>query len=379
MMRKRLRTWVTGLTPWIVAIPMLLGGCASSDAPKPAALQKNPALYAVKEQWRLPVGATALPLEMRAIGTQLLVASKQGDISSVDLRSGTLQWRASLGVSLSAGVGSDGETAAVVTAENQLVALRDGQEIWRQKLPSLTLTAPLVAGARIFITSADRAVTAFDGVTGRKLWSQQRPGDALILGQPGILMAVGDTLLTTQGGRLVGLNPQTGAVRWEAAVAVGRGVNEVERLVDLVSGTSRVGNTVCLRAFQSAVACVDASTGRTLWTKPASGATGVAGDEFTLFGVESDSKVQAWRRSDGDKLWTSENLRFRGLSSPVLAGKALVAGDFEGYVHFLSPKDGTLMARVATDGSPISQTPVWVQGNLVAVTQRGTLMGFRPE
>ncbi len=378
-MRKGLRLLLTGLTPWMVAIALVVGGCASSDAPKPAALQNNPGLYAVKEQWRLPVGATGRPLELRAVGSQLLVASKQGDVSAVDLRSGKLQWRAALGVSLSAGVGSDGETAAVVTSENQLVALREGQEIWRQKLPSLTLTAPLVAGARIFITSADRTVTAFDGVTGRKLWSQQRPGDALILGQPGILMAVGDTLLTTQAGRLVGLNPQTGAVRWEAAVAVGRGVNEVERLVDLVAGTSRVGDNVCLRAFQSAVACVDAQTGRTLWTKAASGATGLAGDASTVFGVESDSKVQAWRRGDGDKLWTSENLRFRGLTSPVLAGNALAVGDFEGFIHFLSPKDGALMARVATDGSAMTQTPVWAQGTLVAVTQRGTLIGFRPE
>ena len=257
--------------------------------------------------------------------------------------------------------------------------MREGKEIWRQKLPSLTLTSPLVAGARVFLTSADRTVSAFDAATGRKLWSQQRSGDALILGQPGILMAVEDTLLTTQGGRLLGLNPQTGAIRWDAAVAVGRGVNEVERLVDLVSGTSRVGANVCLRAFQAAVACVDAQTGRTLWTKTASGVSGIAGDAASVFGVESDSKVQAWRRADGEKLWTNDKLRFRGLSSPVLAGSALAVGDFEGFIHFLAPKDGSLLTRVASDGSPIAQAPVWVNNTLVAVTQRGTLIGFRPE
>ena len=378
-MRKALCIPLSGLVAWIVALPLVLGGCASSDAPKPTALQPDPALFVVKEQWRLPVGATSAPLELRPVGKQLLVASKQGDLSAVDLRTGTLQWRASLGVSLSAGVGSDGETAAVVTAENQLVVLREGKEIWRQKLPSLTLTSPLVAGARIFLTSADRTVSAFDASTGRKLWTQQRPGDALILGQPGILMAVGDTLLTTQGGRLLGLNPQTGAIRWDAAVAVGRGVNEVERLVDLVAGTSRIGSNVCLRAFQAAVACVDAQNGSTLWTKTASGASGIAGDATSVFGVESDSKVQAWRRIDGEKLWTSDKFRFRGLSSPVLAGKALAVGDFEGFIHFLSPKDGALLARVASDGSPIAQAPVWVDNTLVAVTQRGTLIGFRPE
>ena len=350
----------------------------SQDA-KPTALEANSAQLGVKELWRATVGATALPLEVRTVGTQVLVASTQGEISAIDVRTGKQAWRATLGAPLSAGVGSDGDTVAVVTRENQLVALREGKEVWRQKLPSLTLTAPLVAGARVFLLSADRTVSAFDAATGRKLWQQQRPGDALVLGQPGILAAVGDTLLATQSGRLLGLNPQNGAVRWDAAVAVGRGVNEVERLVDLVAGTSRVGNNLCLRAFQSSVACVDAQAGRTLWTKPASGASGIAGDASAVFGAESDGKVVAWRRSDGEKLWTSEKLRFRGLSAPVVAGRAVAVGDFEGFVHFLSPKDGALLARVASDGSPIALAPVWVEDTLVAVTQRGTVIGFRPE
>ncbi len=362
-----------------LTLVLVLQACASSDKPKPTALEANPAQVGVKELWRASVGDTALPLEVRVVGAQVLLASTQGDISALDARSGKQVWRASVGAPLSAGVGSDGDTVAVVTRENQLVALRSGKEVWRQKLPSLTLTSPLVAGARVFLLSADRTVSAFDAATGRRLWLQQRPGDALVLGQPGILMAVGDTLLSTQSGRLLGLNPQNGTVRWDAAVAMGRGVNEVERLVDLVAGTSRVGNNLCLRAFQSTVACVDAQAGRTLWTKPASGASGIAGDVSTVVGAESDGRVVAWRRSDGEKLWTSEKLRFRGLSAPVVAGRAVAVGDFEGFVHFLSPKDGALLARVASDGSPIALAPVWVEDTLVVVTQRGTVIGFRPE
>ena len=237
----------------------------------------------------------------------------------------------------------------------------------------------MVAGGRVFIQSADRTVSAFDASTGRSLWVQKRSGDALVLGQPGILMAVGDTLVSGQSGRLLGLNPQNGATRWDASVAVGRGVNEVERLVDLVSGVSRVGDTLCLRAFQSAVACVDAQVGRTLWTKTASGSSGIAGNESTMFGAEADGKLIAWRKSDGEKLWSSEKLRFRGLSSPVFVAGSVVVGDFEGFLHFISPQDGTLLARVPSDGSAIALAPVWVDETLVAVTTRGAVIGFRPE
>ena len=362
-----------------LVLVLVLQACASSDKPKPSALEPNPALLKVKEDWRVNLGPTALPLEARVVGTQVLVASSQGDIAALEARSGKVLWRANLATELSAGVGSDGETAAIVSRENQLIVLRAGKEIWRKKMPSLTLTPPLVAGGRVFLQSADRTVSAFDGASGRPLWVQKRPGDALVLGQPGVLMAVGDTLVSGHSGRLLGLNPLNGATRWDAAVAVGRGVNEVERLVDLVSGVSRVGDNLCVRAFQSAVACVDTQLGRTVWTKSAAGASGIAGNTSTAFGVEADGKIIAWRRSDGEKLWTSDKLRFRGLSSPVFVAGALVVGDFEGFLHFISPQDGALLGRIASDGSAIGLAPVWVDGTLVAVTTRGAVIGFRPE
>lgn len=355
----------------------LVGACAT-DKPKPEAYEANPARLAIKEVWRVNVGATALPLEMRVVGEQLWVASTQGDVVGINASTGAVTARAAAGTMLSAGVGADKEFVSVVTRENQVITLREQKELWRQKLPSLVLTPPLVAGARVFVLAADRTVYAFDALNGRKLWSQQRPGDALLLGQPSVLMAVGDTLVVAQGGRLLGLNPQNGSARWDTVIANGRGVNEVERLADLVSGVSRVGDSVCLRAFQYAVGCVDGRTGRLQWTKLASGATGVGGNSDLIVGAESDGKVIAWRRVDGDKLWTHEKLRFRGLTGASLAGEAVALGDTEGNVHFLSPADGTLLQRLSLDGSPIVSAPVWVGSTWVVLTQRGNVFGLRP-
>ena len=355
----------------------LVGACAT-DKPKPEAYEANPARLAIKEVWRVSVGATALPLEMRVVGEQLWVASTQGDVVGINASTGAVTARAAAGTTLSAGVGADKEFVSVVTRENQVITLREQKELWRQKLPSLVLTPPLVAGARVFVLAADRTVYAFDALNGRKLWSQQRPGDALLLGQPSVLMAVGDTLVVAQGGRLLGLNPQNGSARWDTVIANGRGVNEVERLADLVSGVSRVGESVCLRAFQYAVGCVDGRTGRLQWTKLASGASGVGGNSDLIVGAESDGKVIAWRRVDGDKLWTHEKLRFRGLTGASLAGEAVALGDTEGNVHFLSPADGTLLQRLSLDGSPIVSAPVWVGSTWVVLTQRGNVFGLRP-
>jgi outer membrane protein assembly factor BamB len=263
---------------------------------------------------------------------------------------------------------------------NEVVAIEEGKVLWRFRLPALSYTAPLVAGGRVFVLTADRAVTALDGASGQKLWTQQRSGgDPLVLQQAGLLMPFGDTLLVGWGGRLVSLNPNTGAVRWETLVGSSRGTNEVERLVDLVAGASRMGNALCVRAFQASVTCVDAIRGSTVWTRPAQGHVGLDGDENLVFGVESDSKVLAWQRSSGQLTWAQEALRFRGLSAPLALGRSVVMGDDKGLVHFLSRQDGQTLLRLSTDGSAITGKPLAAGQTLVVVTRAGGVFGFRPE
>lgn len=363
----------------IVGFAVTIAACAGPEKAKPADLGANTALIGVRSVWSASIGAVNFPLDIRVIGNTFVVAGSDGNIAAIDGRTGGDLWRVALDTKLSAGVGSDGRYSSVVSRENQLITLDGGREIWRQKLNAITLTAPLVAGARVFVLSSDRSVSAYDAATGRKLWNQQRSSDALVLGQSGVIFALGDSLVAGLSGHLVAMNPLNGNVRWDAAVASSRGTNEVERLVDLVSGVSRIGDQVCMRAFQAAVGCVDGVKGSLVWSKPASGATGLGGDDVALFGSEGDGKLIAWKRLDGERLWVSERLRFRSVTAPLLAGRSLVVGDESGTVHFLSREDGAPLNRVSTDGSPIVSAPVLVGQTLVVVTQRGGIFGFRPE
>jgi outer membrane assembly lipoprotein YfgL len=333
----------------------------------------------VKKAWTNQIGEVSTPLMASAHGQQVAVASTAGQLALIDAVSGRDVWRLNLGAPIQAGVGGDGQRFAVVTGNNQLVSIESGRVIWRQVLPALSYTPPLVAGDRVFVLTGDRSVSAFDGATGQKLWTQQRSGDPLVLRQAGLLMPLGDQLLVGWGGRLVALNPLSGAVRWETLVGSTRGTNEVERLVDLVAGASREGNSVCVRAFQAAVACVDGSNGRMAWSRAAQGHQGLDGDAQTVWGVESDGKLLAWQRASGAPLWTQEALRFRNLSLPLAWGQALVVGDQDGWVHAVSPKDGQPLQRIGTDGSAITGRPVAVGQTLVVVTRTGGVFGFRPE
>jgi outer membrane protein assembly factor BamB len=368
---------VLALCAGCTLLPATLGGTV--EKPKPAELQPNPNLIGVRQAWVGKIGAVDFPLVVAVSGNVAALASSDGTVAGFDAATGREQWRGSVGAPLAAGVGFDGSTAAVITRNNEVVALVSGKEVWRQQLTALSYTPPLVAGARVFVLGADRAVTAFDGGTGRRLWSQQRTGDPLVLRQAGVLMPVGDTLVVGLGGRLVGLNPLNGTVRWESTIASARGINDVERLVDLVGRVSRTGDTVCARAFQAAVGCVDTSRSQVVWTQRADGSEGVHGDDANVFGTERDGKVVSWRRDNGQRAWTTDRLLHRGLGAPLALGRSVVVGDSFGFVHMLNREDGTLLNRLATDGSAIAAAPVAAGNTLIVVTRTGSVYGFVPQ
>lgn len=370
------RTMRTLIVSVLVA---LLAACASNDRPKPAPLAANVPVLAVRTAWTAALGAVDFALDVRVVDGRAYLASSAGTVLALDAQTGAEVWRTQLDTPLSAGVGSDGRYTAVVGRNNELIVLEAGKLAWRQKLKVLTLTAPLVAGGRVFVLSTDRTVSAFDAAVGQRLWQQQRTAESLVLGEAGLLTAVGDTLVVGYGGRIAGLNPLSGAPRWETAVVSPRGTNEVERLVDVVAGYSREGSQVCVRAFQYAVACVDAATGRTLWSKPAIGSAGVGGDGALVYGTEADGKLSAWSRKEGEKLWTLDRYRFRLLTTPLVAGRSLIFGDDAGNLHILSKTDGAPLNRIVTDDSGLYVAPVLAGKTLLVVSRRGSVYALRPE
>ena len=371
--------------PILIATLVVLPGCSvmsmfsSSTKPQPAALQAVSGAVVAKQAWVARIGVVGFALDAPVVGAVIFVASSDGSVAAIDTTNGADVWRTNAGAPIAAGVGTDGKTAAVVTQANDVMAFSDGREIWRQKISAQVYTAPFVAGGRVFVLAADRSVVAFDGQTGRRLWTQQRPNEPLVLKQSGVMLAVGDTLVVGLSGRLAGLNPSNGSIRWEAPIASPRGVNDVERLVDLVGRVSRDGDVVCARAFQAAVGCVNAARGSLLWTKPANGSQGIHGDDKRLFGTESDGVVQAWSRADGERSWTTDVLRYRNLTAPLVVGRSVAIGDFAGVIHLLSRENGALLNRLSTDGSAIAAGPALAGNTLVAVTRNGGIFGFVPE
>jgi outer membrane protein assembly factor BamB len=364
---------------WAGALVCAAMVACSSDKPPPKPLEAFAPKIAGRMVWSQRVGAVTFPLSVAVNGNVFTAAGDAGVVLAIDAQSGRELWRADVGSPLSAGVGSDGRFAAVVTRGTELVVVEAGRVVWRKELGLRVSQAPLVAGERVFVLAVDRSVHAFDVLDGRRLWASRRPGDPLTLSQTGTLLPYKDTLLVGQGPRLAGLDPLRGSVRWEVAVATPRGTNEVERLADLVGPARRVGNVICARAFQSAVGCVDAERGTLIWTKTIGGIQGIAADEQYVFGADASDRLTTWRIGAGEQVWSSDALLYRGLSAPVSTGKTLVFGDAEGNVIWLGRDQGELLLRLTTDGSAVVAAPAVAGTTLLVVTRDGGLFAFRPE
>ncbi len=369
----RLRAWLA-----VLALAAL-AGCAA-DKPKPTPLEPLTASIAGRQVWTARLNAVQFPLAVTARDGNFFVAGSDGAVLALEAASGRELWRGQAGGKLSAGVGSDGRRAAVVTTDNELVVMDQGTKLWSTRLSSRTTTAPLVAGERVFVLGVDRVVHAFDALDGRRLWTVQRPGEALTLAQPGVLSAYKNTLVAGVGAVMLGIDPTTGSVRWELAVTTPRGTNEVERLNDLVGPLLRVGDQLCARAFQTAVGCVAVAgvdRASLLWSRNAGGQQAVGGDVDFVYGADASDRISAWKAGGGELAWTNERLLYRGLSAPLSTGKAVLFGDSAGQVHFLDREDGKTLLRLPTDGSAVVAQPVMAGGVVLVATRNGGLFGFR--
>jgi outer membrane assembly lipoprotein YfgL len=362
----------------MASVCAVLAACSSTPTrPKPTEISSVPVMQDVRAGWTANIGKVDFSLVVSARDDRIALANGQGVVAVLDANTGKDVWRLKLDQAISAGVGSDGQQLAVVTRNNELVTLQDGKVQWRKTLPAQSFTAPLVAGARVFVLTADRSVIAFDGATGRQLWTQQRPGEPLVLKQAGVLLAFKNTLLVGLSGRLAGLDPNTGVVRWESAIATPRGTNDVERLVDLVAPFDRVGDVVCVRAFQTSVGCVNAERGQSVWTRPSAGEMGVSGNENLLVAPMSNGVVQAFNRSNGERLWDTERLKYRSLSAPLVTPRGVLVADNGGWLYLLSLADGALLNRIKLDSEALATAPVFAGGRYVVVTREGRVMGLQ--
>jgi len=368
----------------LVAV-VVLSGCSmfssKKEANPPAPLVEFPQTLRTEKVWSIALGkSSTFQFSPVYADNSVFAAVSDGTVARLGINDGKAVWRINAGP-LTAGVGSDGNVVVVVGEKGQVKAFDgDGKSLWQAQAPSEVLTAPVVGYGMVLVRSIDNTITAYDADSGNRRWSVTRPLPTLTLrSAPGMALDAQTVYVALPGGRLSALALNNGGARWEVAVGDPRGTTELERIAD-VSGVPALGlRDVCAVAYQGRIACFDVGNGNVRWGKKFSSNSGLTVDGQNVFSADDKGEVSKLSRDTGESLWQNQKLSYRRLSAPIAVGKAVAVGDYEGYIHFLSRDDGSLVARTSTDGSPIQVTPIVAGGVVIFQTQAGTLVALAAE
>ena len=356
----------------------------SDNGPKPAPLGEIKPTLAVTPMWRAAVGAAGAYLFVPAINEgHLFAAAADGTLASFDATTGSQRWRVQANrAGLSAGVGAGAGTVVVATLKGEVLAFdHSGAPKWKAQVSSEVLAPPLVADGLVLVRSNDNRIYALSTDDGRRQWVYQRSAPALVVRNfGGVAAGLGVIYAGFPGGKLVALAATNGSLRWEGTVALPKGSTELERIADVTSAPVFNDRAICAVAYQGRAACFDAGTGQPVWSRDVSSHAGIAIDSRYAFVTDERSAIVAMSATTGSSLWKQDKLLNRGLSAPLSIGRALIAGDYQGFLHALSREDGSFIGRVQTDNTWIAAPPLALPAGgtegVIVQTRGGGLFAF---
>ncbi len=369
----------------LAALLLIAAGCAapgdvidkwfgSGPVQKPADLVVFKPTATPKVVWQTSVGSSERHVFSPAISDGVVYAAgASGQVLRLDAATGKLLGRIDAKIPLSGGVGADGNLVLVGSAKGEVVAFdKSGKQLWKVQLTSEVLSAPQIAQGIVVVRTGDGRLFGLDAATGTRKWIYQRALPPLtVRTSVSVLVYRGGVFAGFPGGRLVALAIDSGNVGWEATVALPKGATELERVADVSSLPVTDGRQVCAVAFQGRAACFDLIKGTSNWGRDVSSIAGLANDRESLYIADDKSALLAYELTGGASLWKQDKLYGRYVSGPVVTGRYVAVGDFQGYVHFVSRDDGSFVARIATDGSPIVAQPQVLNNGILVQTVKG--------
>ncbi|HEX7403714.1 MAG TPA: outer membrane protein assembly factor BamB [Usitatibacter sp.] len=311
-------------------------------------------------------------------GGQVYAAAADGTVSVFDEDTGRVAAKFDAKKKLSAGLEvGDGKIIAA-TSKGEVVALdMNGKGLWTSPVGGEVIAPPAIGSNVVVVRVTDGRILGLSSNDGKRKWVFQRAMPPLLLRSEAGVLAVGrDVVAGYPNGKLLALDLEDGKLTWEVSVALPRGATELERIADVAGLPVIDGSQVCAGAFQGKIACFEIQSRNMVWSRDVSTSRALARDGKNIYAVDDSSAVQALEKAQGASVWKQDKLQYRRLTAPVIVDARVVVGDYQGYLHVLSPDNGDIVGRLATDGTAI-QSLVPIAGGLIVQTAGGSVLLVR--
>lgn len=367
-----------------ILLLVLVAACTKDKDPdRPTKLVSFPETLKIQKVWSEKLGGTKVPLRLGLAldveGDTVYAAGEKGEIAAFDLHNGHPQWETRTKLPLGGAVGYGNGKIVVGSTDGAVVALdaQTGKQIWTANITSEILAAPAVSPHLALVRGVDGKLHALSMTDGHELWAQQQSVPKLSLRGTASPAVVGEVAVTGfDNGRIVASSLADGSSLWETQLQIPSGKTDLDRLVDVDTRAHIVGNDVYVVGFQGKVAMIALDSGQIWWSHEMSSYRGLALDDNNIYVSTSIGEVVALTRHNGTEVWRQKALLHRGLSGPAVAGDAIVVADYQGYVHWLNKATGAVIGRVRAGRSRYSNSPVYADGVLMLLNDRGVLDAY---
>ena len=310
----------------------------------------------------------------------LVAADYEGRLAAVDAESGRKNWELKTKQAFSGGPGIDDEHIYMGTIDGRVIAYdrAGGAELWNAQVSSEVLSPPVSADGLVVVRCIDGRVFGLDAVSGRRLWIYDHKVPLLTLrGDADLLVRAGVIFVGYDEGGVVALRLDDGSMIWNQTIVSPEGRTELERLADIGQQMVIVASDLIVSSYKSRVVSLAADSGRLLWFKEISSATGIQVDRTNLAVSEKNDDLWMLDRRNGSTIWKVDQLTNRGLTRPAFYGDYVVVGDKEGYLHWLDTEIGSFVARNRAGKKGFAAAPLTIGTTMYVLTIDGELIAYR--
>lgn len=346
----------------------------------PEELAALKALDEIPQIWQQRVGESKIARFATAYDDEAVyVADEKGQLTSLDPRTGEVDWAVKTKFRFSGGVGAGQGMVLVGTSKGEVLAYNSaGHALWTAQVSSEILSPPRIHSDIVIVRTVDARIYGLDAISGVNKWVYQGATPPLtVRSVAGVAVTQGAVFAGFAGGKMVAMSLFNGNVGWEAIVSQPRGVTELERMTDITSSPAVDDQLVCAAAYQGRVGCFQIIDGAQIWSRESSSDAGLTMDRDYVYVTEDNGVIAAYDKRSGASMWKQVKLGSKKLTTPLIDGQYIVIGDDKGYVNLLRNYDGVILMRSPTDGSAILSQPQQIPGGFVVQTAKGGVFAFR--
>ncbi len=312
------------------------------------------------------------------VGDRVYSIDTGGTITGIDLLKGRKLWKFDTHLTPITGLGGNDQVLIATSQDGDIVAYRESDdelvELWRSEVDSEIRSTPVLDNDQVFVRSVDGKLRSLALADGSEQWVVSRRVPALSLtGNSQPLVAGPLVFAGFDDGNVIAYERNSGQTRWESTISTPDGRTEIERLVDIDGRFVLSDGVIYVASFQGRLAALQAFNGDLLWSREFSSYQPIAIDDDALYLSADDSHLWAIDRRTGSAFWKQDVLHARKITAPTILGDNLVVADLDGYLHWFSKSDGTLLSRIRTSYTRNYIQPITWQDSVLTLDRLGLL------